>query len=218
MISIALAMGTSKPINIPLRARQEGVILLGRARFFECSQQCFLLPGSWIEDAVDKERRRSTHTAAYAALKILLDTANVRTFCHVTCELLHIQANRLGKLLQVGILKRMLVVEDGIMHLPELALSCGGLGSQSRVQRVGMDFGKREVAKDKAQLVPKLLLNRSHDGRRLAGVGAFVVAILHESDRSGGRSLMVVPLTDGNRKMFSLCHHPLSFSTFLLNP
>jgi len=41
-------------------------------------------------------------------------------------------------------------VEDVIMHLPELALSCGGLGSQSRVQRVGMDFGEREVAKDKA--------------------------------------------------------------------
>jgi len=42
------------------------------------------------------------------------------------------------------------VVEDGIMHLPELALSCGGLGSQSRVQRVGMDCGEREVAKDEA--------------------------------------------------------------------
>src|SRR5260370_1197460 len=100
--------GTSKPITIPLCARQEGVILLGRARFFECSQQCFLFPGSWIEDAVDKERRRSTHTAAYAALKILLDTANIRTFCHVTCELLHIQANRLGKLTHHRILKRLM--------------------------------------------------------------------------------------------------------------
>ena len=126
------------------------MILLGSARFFECSQQCFLLPGPWIEDAVYKERRRSTHTAAYATLKILLDTANVRTFCYVTCELLHIQANRPGKLLQVGILKRMLVVEDVIMHLPELALNCGGLGSESRVQRVGMDFGEWEVTKDKA--------------------------------------------------------------------
>jgi len=74
-----------------------------------------------------------------------------------------------------------------------------------------MDVGEREVAKDKAQLVPELLLDRSHDGRRLAGVGAFVVAILHESDRGGGRSLMVVPLTDGDRKMCSLCHRPLSF-------
>src|SRR6266566_3440460 len=104
----------------------------------------------------------------------------------------------------------MLMVEDIIMHLPELALSCGGLGCQSRVQRMGMDVGEREVAKDKAQLVPELLLDRSYDGRREAGVGAFVVAILHQRDRGGGRSLTVVPFTDGNRKMCSLCHRPLS--------
>src|SRR5438128_426227 len=47
----------------------------------------------------------------------------------------------------------MLVVEDVVMHLPELALHCGGLGSQSRVQGVGMDLGEWEVAKDKAQLL-----------------------------------------------------------------
>jgi len=44
----------------------------------------------------------------------------------------------------------MLVVEDGIMHLPKLPLSGCSLGSQSRVQRVGMNVDEREVAKDKS--------------------------------------------------------------------
>jgi hypothetical protein len=101
------------------------------------------------------------HTAGYAAPEILFDTADVRTLCRISCELLHIQSNRFSKLLQVGILKRVLVVEDVIMHLPELPLRCCGFGSESRMQRVGMNFGEREVAKDKAQLVPELLLDLS---------------------------------------------------------
>src|SRR6266853_6145857 len=60
-------------------------------------------------------------------------------------------------------------------------------------------------------MVPELLLDRSHDGRREAGVGAFVVAILHQRDRGGCRSLTVVPLTNGDHKVCSLCHRPLSF-------
>src|SRR5215471_17991935 len=76
---------------------------------------------------------------------------------------------------------------------------------------MGMDLGEWEVAKDKAQLVPELLLDRSHDGRRSAGVGAFVVAILYQRDRGCCRSLTVVPLIDGYHKMFSLCHRHLSF-------
>src|SRR5258708_28612131 len=103
----------------------------------------------------------------------------------------------------------MLVVEDGIMHLPELALSCGGLGCQSRVQRVGMDFGEREVAKDKAQLVPELLLDRSHDGRRLAGIGGFVVAIFYQRDRGCCRCFSVVPLTYSSPQMFFLFYRLL---------
>ena len=90
------------------------------------------------------------HSTAFATFHILLDAGERALFGQSVCVLLPIETNRLGKLLQVGILKGMLVVEDGIMHLPELALSRGGLGSESRVQRVGMDFGEGEVAKDKA--------------------------------------------------------------------
>src|SRR6266536_5850423 len=181
------------------------------ARCLECSQQGLLFPGTAIQDSIDEERGGALHSTAFATFQILLDAGERALVGQSVCVLLHIETNRLGKLLQVGILKRMLVVEDVIMHLPELTLSCGGFGSQSRVQRVGMDLGEREVAKDKAQLLPELLLDRSHDGRRLAGVGAFVVAILDQRDSGCCRSLTVVPLTNGDPKMYSLCHRPLSF-------
>ncbi len=85
-------------------------------------------------------------------------------------ELLHIQANRYGKLLEVSILKGMLVVEDVIVHLPELALSGGSLSSESGVQRVGVNLGEWKVAKDKTQLVPKLLLQST---ARRASIGGY---------------------------------------------
>jgi hypothetical protein len=71
---------------------------------------------------------------------------------------------------------------------------------------VGMDLDEREVAKDKAQLVSELLLNRSHDGRGLAGIRAFVVAVLHQDDSGDCRPLTVVSFTDRNRKTCVLCH------------
>src|SRR6266700_4134021 len=84
------------------------------------------------------------------------------------------------------------------------------------MQRVRMDIDEREVAKDKAQLVSELLLNRSHNSRGLAGIRAFVVAILHQGDRSCGRSLTVVSFTDRDRKTCSLCHALFSFARYLL--
>ena len=59
---------------------------------------------------------------------------------HITCVVLHVETNLPGEAGQVRVLKGMLVVEDVIMHLPKLPLRCGGLGCQSRVQRVRMDF------------------------------------------------------------------------------
>jgi len=72
------------------------------------------------------------HPTAFATFHILLDAGERALVGQSACVLLQIETNRFGKLLQVGILQGMLMVEDGIMHLPELALSCGGLGSQSR--------------------------------------------------------------------------------------
>src|SRR5690242_6518480 len=100
----------------------------------------------------------------------------------------------------------MLVVEDIIVHLPELALRRGSLGGESRVQCMGVDLGEREVAIDKAQLLPELLLYGLHHPRRSARIGAFVVAVLHQRDRGGVRPLTMVSFADRDHKSCSLCH------------
>src|SRR6266516_4500738 len=120
------------------------------ARCLECSQQGIVLPGTAIHNPINEERRGALHATAFATFHILLDAGERALVGQSACVLLHIETNRYGKMGQVGILKGMLVVEDGIMHLPELTLHCGGLSCQSRVQRVGMDLGEWEVAKDKA--------------------------------------------------------------------
>jgi hypothetical protein len=166
----------------------------------ERSKQGILLPGTAIQDPIDEERGGALHSATFTALYIFLDAGKKALCSHIACVLLQIEANLSSEAGQVRILKGMLVMEKGIVHLPKLPLRCSGLGSQSRVQRVGMDFGEGEVAKDKAQLVAELVLNCSHDGRRSASVGAFVVAILHQGNRGCGRPLVMVPFSDGDHK------------------
>src|SRR5258706_3279592 len=68
--------------------------------------------------------------------------------------------------------------------LISIILHRGGLGSEGGVQRVGMDFGEREVAIEKAQLVPEFLLQGLHDPRRLAGIRGIAFGLLRLPDRS----------------------------------
>jgi hypothetical protein len=100
------------------------------------SQQGILFPGTAIHDPINEEGGGALYSTAFATFHILLDAGESALVGQSDCVLLQIETNRFGKLGQIGILKGMLVVEDGVMHLPELALCCGGLGSQSRVQRV----------------------------------------------------------------------------------
>src|SRR5260221_7611114 len=57
-----------------------------------------------------------------------------------------------------------------------------------------MHRGEREIAKDKAQSLPKLLLQFFHDGKGLTAIGTLVVTVFHEGNRGGGRSLYVIAL------------------------
>jgi len=81
------------------------------ARCFECSKQGILLPGTMIQDSIDEERWGTLHPATFATLQILLDTGQRVLFCQSTCELLHLQTNRLGKAGQTRVLKGMLMME-----------------------------------------------------------------------------------------------------------
>src|SRR6266516_7336650 len=94
------------------------------ARCLECRKQGLTLPGTAIQGSIDEERGSALYSAAFTPFHILLDAGERALVGQSACVLLHIETNRFCKLLQVGILKRMLVVEDVIMHLPKLTLHC----------------------------------------------------------------------------------------------
>ena len=91
----------------------------------------------------------------------------------------------------------MLVLEDGVVHLPKLALRPGGLGCLGGMLGVRMALPEGKVAKDEAKLIAQSLLQVLHDGIRHAAVRALVVAILDECDGCLVRTGDVVVLRDG---------------------
>src|SRR5438270_7146732 len=94
------------------------------ARCLQCRKQGILFPGTVIQGSIDEERGSALYSAAFTPFHILLDAGECALVGQSVCVLLQIETNRFCKLLEVGILKGMLVVEDVVMHLPELALSC----------------------------------------------------------------------------------------------
>src|SRR6185503_10946041 len=72
-------------------------------------------------------------------------------------------------------LEMRLVLEQRVMHRPELALCRGGLGGERGAERVRMHALEREVAPDEAPLPTPMLEDELHRRRRLPAVRAFEV-------------------------------------------
>src|SRR5882672_6503160 len=89
-------------------------------------------------------------------------------------------------------LERALVLEDRIVHFPELALVRRRLGGLGRVLRVRVHLAEREISKDESEALAKLLLNGFHDRIRAPAMRALVVSVLDERDGRAGRTLRVV--------------------------
>src|ERR1700680_3591957 len=102
--------------------------------------------------------------------------------------------------------ERILVLEDQVMHVPELAMCCGKLGGFGGGLCVWMYFSKREVSKDKPQLFSQPLLKRFDDRVYMSTVRTFVVAIFDQSNRGVGGTLRVVSRSDWH---FQRCHNNL---------
>src|ERR1700745_1243765 len=84
--------------------------------------------------------------------------------------------------------QRILVLEDQVMHLPELAVRCGKLSGFGGGLRMGMYFSQREVSKREPQPFPEPLLKRFDDRVCMSTVRTFVVAIFDQCDRSVGKT------------------------------
>ncbi len=88
--------------------------------------------------------------------------------------------------------------QQQVVHLPELAVGGGGLGSLRRKLRVRVDVVERQVTPHVAQIA-EIGQQLAHHLLRLPAVGALEVAVLDQRDRRVVRSADVVALdVDGD--------------------
>ena len=85
----------------------------------------------------------------------------------------------------------VLVVEQLVVHRPELALAGGGLGGLGGELRVRVHVGERQVPPHVAQVT---VAGQQLADHRLgpAAVGAFEVAVLHQRDRCPVRAAHMI--------------------------
>src|SRR6266853_3247934 len=88
------------------------------------------------------------------------------------------------------------MLEERIVHLPELPLRPGRLGRFGSVRRVRMHLAEGEVAKHEPHTRAECPLNGLHDRVGLAAVRTFVIPILDERDWRSRRALRVIAIAD----------------------
>src|SRR4051812_5223812 len=100
-----------------------------------------------MPDTVDEKSWRSVYSAANAAQEMLSNDGGVDSFSQLAYELLDIEAERRCVTGQMDILKRVLMLEQHIVHFPECTLRSRGFGCFGRVRGVRMDLRQRKVPK-----------------------------------------------------------------------
>ena len=113
---------------------------------------------------------------------MLLDTALMGVRFHIGRETGPVQADHRRITDQLPVAKPALVLEQGVVHLPELALRRRGFRGFGRRQRVLVRVRQRKVAEHKSQLASEPPLGLFDDEMSLATMRALEVAELHERD------------------------------------
>jgi hypothetical protein len=107
--------------------------------------------GAIMAHAVNEEGRRAIDAAADAAHKMLTHARRIDMPGDLAGKAGDIEAET-GRILdQMVALKGILMLEQQIVHVPELALYSGRLCGFCRVLSMRVDHGQREVTKDAAQ-------------------------------------------------------------------
>jgi hypothetical protein len=148
--------------------------------------------------AIDEERRRAVYVAVHGTLEVLLDALQVRVAGQILIEALHVEADLTGVLPQVGVIKRLLVLEQRVVHRPEevLALRRGAFGCLRGVFGVRV-LWSRKVTVHEAEPIAELVSDLLDFGISHATERALEVTELDERDWRRRWSHGVVPLTDG---------------------
>ena len=103
-----------------------------------------------------------------------------------------------------------LILEQQIVHLPELSLAARSVGSLRGVHRMRVRRFDREMAKHEADVIAEPL-EHELDGRRGLFAGrAFEVAVLDDRDARMLRAERVIDGADGNCEIDGAAHRPLT--------
>src|ERR1043166_2624538 len=189
MASRAGASGCDQGPRGPLRPSP------GRLRLVRDEpHQLLELVSAVVAAAVDEERRRAVHPADHSAPKVVPDLRGPAMGVEVAAEPVEIEPGTAGIALEVGPRETVLVLEDQVVHLPELSLRGARFGGFGGELCVGMQVREREVPESHPHQVARQLLELLEDRVGHAAVGALEVPVLDQGHRRSGRTPDVVVL------------------------
>src|SRR5205809_2332061 len=151
-----------------------------------------------VSRATNEERRRPVDTALDATHEVFSNPPEMDMLSDLLLEPLHIQFEFLRVVGEESMVAegRLILVEK-IMHLPEPPLGGGRLGGFRGPFRLRVRGGNREVSENELEPRSEFLLDPLHDRVGRPTVGTLVVPVLDEHHSSIGRSLHMVPFSDG---------------------
>src|SRR6202521_3116015 len=166
----------------------------------QCREQRALLQNSIVTLAIDEESRRCRHAAAHGPHEVALDAGPIAAGLQIRLESRDIQSQLTRQLVHQIRAQIGLLLEESIVHFPELALRAGRLCRLGGILRVRMHLGERHVAEDETQLRTHPFGNGLNHRMYVSAVRALIVAIFNQSDRSVFRALRMVALADSHGK------------------
>ena len=125
---------------------------------------------------------QTRRTRALSVLLVLLDAPLRLGRGDVAAEALHVEPEAGGVALDVLVLELALVLEEEIVHLPELSLVARGDRRASRRERVRVRAGERVVLEDEPHAPLELAQQLLEQRMGAAAVGALEVAELDDGD------------------------------------
>ena len=165
---------------------------LDLARGTHCLGQCLDVVGTVVTTAVDEERRRAGDPARVGAGSVLGNPRRVDVAAELVPEALDVELELLGVATKVDGFQGVLVLQQGVVHLPEVALGAGGLGRLGGYLGMRMHVGEREVTPDVTQVIAEGDQQLPDHTLGLTAVRALVVAVLEERDWRVGRAADMV--------------------------
>src|SRR6266496_1333721 len=147
-----------------------------------------------VDPPIDEERWGPANATLVATAHVLADALHINMVVELAGIACQVELQPLGIAAQLVKLQVRLVVEQKIVHRPELVLRTGSLRGFGRVQRVGMDSLEREMTVDEPDAAGEAFKQQLDRRRRLLAVRTLEISVLDHGDASvGGTDRVVGP-------------------------